>query len=142
MVRVRRGNGEGTIGMPRPDVLSQEGPPRGTLMPHLNAAEELVNPRGTEREGKRSSVSRFVVYNKPILATLFGTKGKAGLKKTNWEATAIIHCGITGASQTRNSLTTMTSCSLSSWGAVVFVQRAMTLNAKPLEFRMGNGFEL
>ena len=107
MVRVRRGNGEGTIGMPRPDVLSQEGPPRGTLMPHLNAAEELVNPRGTEREGKRSSVSRFVVYNKPILATLFGTKGKAGLKKTNWEATAIIHCGITGASQTRNSLTTM-----------------------------------
>ena len=106
MVRVRRGNGEGTIGMPRPDVLSQEGPPRGTLMPHLNTAEELVNPRGTEREGKRSSVSRFVVYNKPILATLFGTKGKAGLKKTSWEATAIIHCGITGASQTRNSLTT------------------------------------
>ena len=75
-------------------------------MPRLNAAEELVNPRGTEREGKRSGMSRFVVYNKPILATLFGTKGKAGLKKTSWEATAIIHCGITGASQTRNSPTT------------------------------------
>lgn len=82
-------------------------------MPHLNVAEELVNPRGTEREGKRSSMSRFVVYSKPIMATFFGTKGKAGLKRTGWEATAIIHCGITGVSQTRNSLTTNDS---SGWG--------------------------
>lgn len=27
VVRVSRGNGEGMIGVPRPDVLSQEGPP-------------------------------------------------------------------------------------------------------------------
>lgn len=73
---------------------------------HLNAAEELVNQRGTKREGRRSSMSGSVVYNKPNLATLIGTKGEAGLKKTSWEATEIIHCGITGASQTRHRLMT------------------------------------
>lgn len=40
-------------------------------MLHLNAAEELVNQKGTKRGGKKkSSTSRHVVSKEPLLATL------------------------------------------------------------------------
>lgn len=109
-------------------------PPRGTFMLLLNAAEELVNQRGTKKGGQRSSTIRLVVYNRPILATLWGARGKAGLRETSWEATAVIYCGITEvSSQARNRLMTndIRHESLRARGAVDVAQRVRALDTKP-----------